>query len=226
MYKIELYDYNCSPICDGTTSFFTDDIEEFERQWFELEYDEKRKERFARSKAGEMVTDYYNDSPELNIVQFDNARIYGERDVTLEDITFEATNAYWFTERYHVNQLEIHFQWIAFKNQYYRIASYSAIGVCMVGMFCDDRLKSVECSGNRVLINKVVYDPKYLGWIPESEWPNPTYDDFRENTIQTICYITNAYFSDEKELQEDMKDFTVTDEVLDRLFADVIGEAG
>ena len=26
MYKITLYDENCSPICDGTTSFFTDKL--------------------------------------------------------------------------------------------------------------------------------------------------------------------------------------------------------
>ena len=74
MYKITLYDYNCNPICDGTIYFFTEDIENFQKRWFRLlgDHDEERKERFLRSKAGEIVTDYYSDSPELNIVQQDD----------------------------------------------------------------------------------------------------------------------------------------------------------
>ena len=31
MYKIELYDECCSPIADGTESYFVDDIDEFEK---------------------------------------------------------------------------------------------------------------------------------------------------------------------------------------------------
>lgn len=227
MYKIELYDYNCCPTVDGTVHFFTDDIEDFQKKWFKLEKDKDRKKRFLRSKAGEIVVDYYSDDPEMNIVQYDDAHTYAEQDITLNDVTFESTNAYLWTEKYHVDQWNIHFKWISFKNRYYRIASYLASGVCLIDtMFFPGRLERATCYGNKVLINKIVYKPKYPGRVPESEWPHPTYEDFKFNTIQTICYLMNGWFPDEKALLEDINHFEVTDQVQDRLFADVIGEAG
>ena len=44
-----------------------------------------RKERFLRSKRGEIVTDYYSASPELNIVQHDAGAVYDEKTVVLEN---------------------------------------------------------------------------------------------------------------------------------------------
>ncbi len=55
--------------------FFTEDIDEFERNYFSDENVEwgkleAQKQRYFRSKAGENVTDYYSDDPELNIFQY------------------------------------------------------------------------------------------------------------------------------------------------------------
>lgn len=223
MYKIELYDNNLCPIFDGTTNFFTEDIEEFQEKWFALEREDDEKERFLKSKAGEIVTDYYSDAPEHNIVQYDNGKNYGKKHVKLEDTTFEATNAYGWMSKFHVKCWYICFQWIAFKNQYYRIASYIAEGVCMIYR---GKLMAVTCFGNPVLINHIVYNPCYSYMVDEKDWPNPSYSDFDENKLETICYLESKYFEDEKELLEDMENFRVTNEVLDQLFADVVGEAG
>ena len=69
MYKITLYDYCCCPICDGTVSFFVDNLEDFEKNWKKClgDRDKERVERFERSKNGEIVVDYYSDDEELNI---------------------------------------------------------------------------------------------------------------------------------------------------------------
>ena len=45
------------------------------------------KERFLRSKSGELVTDWYDDNPELNIVQQDAGTVYGKRTVVLDHVT-------------------------------------------------------------------------------------------------------------------------------------------
>lgn len=226
MYKITLYDNNCNPICDGTICFFTEDIEDFQKRWFRLldGCDEERKERFLRSKAGEIVTDYYSDSPELNIVQQDEEAVYDEKIVVLEDETFEVYNAYHWSEQYHVNQWTIHFRWICFKGNYYRIASYKANGVCELGLH--NRWEDVVCYGNPVLENAVVYRPEYNFRLDESQWPNPGFDRFSENRIETICWLTSAFFESEQELRDDITTFEVTKEIMGRLFADVIGEAG
>lgn len=237
MYKIQLYDYNSEPIFDEIAIFFAEDIEDFQEKWFALEEEKERKERFLRSKAGEIVIDYYSNAPELNvvqydaelnnIVQYDNGKDYGEKDVKLEDITFESRNAYDWPSKFHVNRWSIHFRWIAFRNEYYRIASYLAEGVCMIDtMFQKGKLRAVKCFGNPVLLNDIAYAPKYSLWVDEKDWPNPSYSDFNDNKLQTICYLHNKSFEDEKELLEDMENFKVTEEVLDWLFADVVGEAG
>ena len=216
MYKITLYDQNCCPISDGVVSFFTEDIEDFQKRW--LETDNDTKDRFLRSKNGEIVTDYYSDAPELDIVQQDIGAVYGEKEVILENVTFEAFNAYNCPEKYHVDRWKIHFKWIRFKDEYYRIASYNAEGVCQY----DDILKrwdSTTCYGNPVLENFIAYEP-------ENRDDRPGTEAYAENCISTICFLTNWVFENEQSLKGDIDNFAVTDKVMDVLFRDVIGEAG
>lgn len=37
MYKITVYNQNCSSICDGTTFWFVEDLKEFEKKWLPLQ---------------------------------------------------------------------------------------------------------------------------------------------------------------------------------------------
>lgn len=54
MYKITLYNKNCCPICDGTTCFFVDKLEEFKEMWLKSEsVQEDQKDRYLTSKGGE-----------------------------------------------------------------------------------------------------------------------------------------------------------------------------
>ena len=218
MYKITLYDCNCCPVSDGTVSFFADDIEDFQKKWLALENDNDRKERFLRSKAGKIVTDYYSDSPELNIVQFDNDMIYGEKEIVLENAVFDAFNAYGCSEKYHVARWNICFKWIRFKNEYFRIASYKAEGVCEYDQILK-RWDSASCYGNPVLKNVIEYEPENINDSPELS-------AFSENCIETICFLTNKIFKNEQDMQKDISHFKITEDVMDRLFSDVIGEAG
>lgn len=228
MFKITHYDWNCSPICDGVINFFAEDIEEFQRRWFALldlkggEYE--LKEKFLRSKAGELVTDYYSGSPEFNIVQYDEGELFGEKTVETESVTFEAYNAYDCPSRFHVNKWNIRFRWISFKGKYYRIAAYRASGVCEYKDY-SDRWGSVCCYGNPVLENTVSYDPIYE-IRKTDEWENPNFEDFSENTLETICWLVSAYFNNERELKDDISGFEISEEIMGKLFDDVVGEAG
>lgn len=218
MYKITLFDCNCISFCSGVAYFFAEDIEDFQKRWLALEEDNNRKERFLRSKAGEIVTDYYSDAPELNIVQQDSETVFGEKESTLENVTFEAFNVHDFPTKFHIDKWEIYFKWIRFKNEYFRIASYKAMGVCMYDDFLN-RWENAVCYGNPVLENVTVYEPEDINERPGSS-------AFAENSIETICFLTNRIFGNEQELQEDISNFKVTEEVMDALFQDVVGEAG
>lgn len=227
MYKIVVYDCNCCPICDGTVCFFAEEIEDFQRRWFGTgRVPEELKERFLRSKRGELVTDWYDGSdPKLNIVQQDAETLYGEKTVVLDHVTFQAHNAYDCPSLFHVNRWTIRFQWIRFQETYYRIASYQAGGVCSYNRFVK-RWESVSCYGNPVLENTVKYEPRCDGGVDRSEWDEPDFDAFEENRIETICWLTNGVFAGEEELKADISSFQVTEEIMDRLFADVVGDAG
>ena len=81
MYKITLYDQNCCPIFDGTTFWFVEDLEEFEKKWIPLQSKGSVKvvERYYKSKFGEVVTDYHSNDESLNIVQEVNSELLQER---------------------------------------------------------------------------------------------------------------------------------------------------
>lgn len=53
-----------------------------------------------------------------------------------------------------------------------------------------------------------------------------TNKDYADNTIETICWLTNACFKTKQNIEVDYKSFAPTDDILDLMFADVIGEAG
>lgn len=98
MYKVTLFDGNTAPYISNTFSVYCDDIDEFEKNWSEMETDEMRKQRFRRSKQGEMVTDYHSDAPELNIVQKDeNAKTLIERTIIIRNQEVRLTNEYQHT---------------------------------------------------------------------------------------------------------------------------------
>lgn len=96
MYKITLYDQNCNPICDSTTFWFVENLEDFERNWLKAQkkIDAKTVERYYRSKFGEIVTDYYSDDPELNIVQQVDAEVLEEKEFSYKDKAVVLANVY------------------------------------------------------------------------------------------------------------------------------------
>lgn len=227
MYMITLFDMSSSPVSDRVARFFTDDIDYFERNWLPLcqkKGDLERIDRFLRSKAGECVTDYYTNFPWLNIVQKDqNAEILQEKLFVLNDVTFFATNAYGWQEQYHVDDWHCAFRWIRFRNYYFRIFSFKANGVCML---CDDgKIRDVSCYGNSVLINSKKFIVEYDRGVPIIDHPL-TYEDFAENYIETFCWQEDKHFKTEQDAVTDFQNFTITDDVLDRMFREVIGEAG
>lgn len=132
MYKIELYDECCSPIADGTESYFVDDIDEFEKNWIPLvkDRDPEKVDRYYRSKGGEIVSDYYGNSEKYNIFQEDKeAKIIDEQHFgeTYFDITL--TNVYDWPSEYHIQNLTYDIRKILFLNRLYLVAKYHIKGI-------------------------------------------------------------------------------------------------
>lgn len=225
MYKVTLFDISSYPTSNRVISFYTDDINDFEKHFVSLcKNDKDRVKRFRRSKAGECISDGYMNIPAYNMVQEDPAAEFPyEKPATLHDVTFFATNAYGWQEQYHVDDWYCTFRWIRYRKKFIRVVSFRAVGVCMIRD--DGSLKDVTCFGNPVLINHPKYIVEYNRGVPVTDHPL-THEDFAGNIIETFCWLPGERFNTELDAEDDFRSFEVTEEIMDRMFREVIGEAG
>lgn len=218
MYKITLYDYCCCPICDGTESFFVDDIEDFEKNWKKClnGNDKERVERFERSKNGEIVTDYYNDDEELNIVQRDeDAKIIEETEFEKCNFEIELYNAYMWSSKYYIFNLKYKLRKILFKGKYYIIAKYKISGIAEHYFFAlgdeNKKYEDVIFYGNPVC--NVTRGRRRHDY-------SSTPDAFKDDKIDSFVWHIVYNRRDSLTMEE------LNEEELSYLLRDIIGEAG
>lgn len=215
LYKIELFDESHwhPPFVSGTINIFCEDIEDFQTRWFRLEQDEEAKARFLRSKGGEIVTDYYTDDPELNIVQQDFATIYAEKTVILHSVTFYVNEDY-CVNTFYARRLELWFRWIAFKGKYWRIAAFTADGPCVESIL-NDGYRELECDGNPFFENTL----RSIARDRAKYWPR---DYFSANRVVSIGFLATGSFRKKALMEKEIRRFNVTEDILDKLFRNTI----
>ena len=230
MYKITLYDMNCSPICDGTAFWFVEDLEKFEQNWLPLQgkRDVSRVERYYKSKFGEIVTDYYSDSEELNIVQKINAEVIEEKDYEYKNKEVELINAYGWPTNVGFDLLQIKLRVLKCNDTYY-----------LTGQYLGNGFKRVELNWNRWYEKEVKYAPMYFCGNPVAkcvsrdinwdDWDKEDrYKDFYTNDkdfykhdkIETFVWLPI------KEVSGDYKIRELDERELAILMRDIVGEAG
>lgn len=225
MYKITLYDRNCCPICDGVTYFFTENLEEFEENWRPCAYEEQWK-RYEKSKAGEIVIDYYGNDPELNIVQEDkNTEVFFEKELVLRDKLFTLLNAYRWESEIYAAETHIVFRGIKFKGKCYLIGSYKMKGVCEKDFFAkEESYRNVAVYGNPVINCNLQEKPLWY----ETEEGRKFYvyqkEDFKEDSLETYCFVTVGVYPEEELLNGSID--LESDETFVYLMRDIPGEAG
>lgn len=218
MYKITLYDTNIPSGASGVISYYCENIDIFAEKWMKLEADEDRKERFLRSKNGELVTDYYSDSPDLNIVQEDkDAIVYFDKDVIFRDKELDLHNGFGWNTEFYFDELIVSLKYVRYENDLLRLATYKARGVCQSSFpSLDKKYSDVSCYGNPVLIESENQEPYYS---------NNT-ENFKDKTIECIAYLPLGTFKDMESMQRDFDNPDLSDEVLDELLRDILGDAG
>jgi hypothetical protein len=218
MYKVTLWDRCIVACCSGTISFYVDDIDRFQKEWFELESNEDQKKRFLESKAGKVVTDYYSDSQELNIVQEDpNARVYFERDFVLEDRWYELHNAYRWPAMVYIKRLKIHAVYVKYEDTYKKLMTYSIEGIASEGMIEDCAYARTRCWGNHVLKIKRGHPDVYSA---------KEFAAFEKDCIESIVYHEVGRYKTYATLKRHYESARLTDQDIDFLLRDILGEAG
>ena len=197
---------------------YCDDIDEFEKNWSEMETDEMRKQRFRRSKQGEMVTDYHSDAPELNIVQKDeNAKTLIERTIIIRNQEVRLTNEYQHTASLFFEKGEFHIRYMKMWDQYISLVRYKLTGASRENIYIEGRQR-VLCFGNPVLkVHNV-----FKGY-------SDNISDFSRNTVESIAYYLFEVFETEEEMKKramSPEQGYFSEEDLDMLLSDIPGESG
>jgi hypothetical protein len=189
--------------------------------------DEEQLKRYERSKAGEIVTDYYSADPELNIVQEDkNAEILFEKEVVFHDKLFTLLNTYHWEDEIYAAETQVVFRGIKFKEQCFLIGKYKMCGVCRKAFFAtnDSEYKTVTVWGNPVINCKVQEKPHWY----QTEEGRAFYvyhkEDFMEDRMETYCWVTVGKYSEEELLNGSID--LESEETMVYLMCDIPGEAG
>lgn len=223
MYKITLYDECCSPICDGTVSFFVEDLKSFEENWYPRAHKDQW-DRYQQSKVGKIVTDYYGNNPKFNIVQEDKeATIWLDQELEFLEREYKVFNTYnWDTDIF-AAKTTIVFRGIKFKGINYLIGKYAMKGVCQKTLIydCEEGYEAIHTLGNPVIICSLHHRDKYdeRGNIRAYKK-----EEFRDDCLETYCWITIKEIT-EKELSCDTLDLS-SESILSTLFRDIPGETG
>lgn len=206
LYLIQLFDYNCPSCTSGVTNVFVEDIEEFAKTYQSIEKDKSRVERFLRSKAGEIVTDYYSEDPTLNIVQKVKVEDFGYILYCKRDVTLSIANGYGWPADYFFGMLVLGIHWIKFQGRYYKLAK-------PYGRDCYE------------ICDYDVANPKRSVFI----CGNPFWLSDGTNLESYVWQVADI-FDTEEEMMEDRKlmskGTTLSEIQMNRVFADIPGEAG
>ena len=218
MYKVTLYDKNIGSCCSGTFSVFCEDIDKFEKEWIMLNPNKNQIKRFRRSKAGEIVTDYYSDNPELNIVQQDkDDKVLFEKKLKRKGRKAVVHNGYNWPMDVYFDHAIFDIKYIYFQGTYMRLVRYKLCGVYIGNSLFENRFDTVPCWGNEILKSS----------IHTEDGMNP--NAYANDTVESIAYYPMGTAESEEELKrlfdEDDRKFP-NKRQLDRLLRDIPGEAG
>lgn len=230
MYKITLYNQNCSPICDGTTFWFVEDLQEFEKKWLPLQCRNNvdTVERYYKSKFGEIVTDYYSDDASLNIVQSVESEILQEKVFEYKDKEVTLVNTYGCESKVLFDRLKIVLRVQSCNEKYYLVGQYFGYGCRRVeNMFnrwynTEVKYSQMEFYGNPV----AEYIKRGINW--DDYGKNGAYKDFYTNDkdfykherVETFVWIPI------KAVNAEYKISKLSTDDLAILLADIVGEAG
>ena len=231
MYKITVYDANNNPICDGVTYWFVEDLDQFETKWLPLQVKQgvHTVDRYYRSKHGEIVTDWYSESPELNIVQEDESSVITDnKHFSYSDIEIVLHNAYNWETTVGFKTLDVDLVVIKYDNEYYLCGQYKGIG-CYCVNECWNRWyeKETKYSQMHFYGNPIAeYKERMPDW--DKQHDSDAYKDFytndkdfyKDESIETFVWLPI------KKVDENYKIEDISKEDLSFLLQDIVGEAG
>jgi hypothetical protein len=221
LYYIQLFDKNCVSCTSGVTNVFVEDIDAFSNIYQGMGVRPEELDRFLRSKAGEIVTDYYTNDPDLNIVQHVEVEDLGYFITCRRDQKTTVMNRWRCASDYYWGVLVLEVRWVKFKNQYYKLVKPSGWDCAAKNDFDDSRpWRRMEVVGNPFWI-----------YAEKEKTPYQARDisTYQGTSLKSYVWQVADIFHTQEEMEEDKKmlsDKVLTDIQTIRVFADIPGGDG
>jgi len=219
MYKIVLLDANTPAFVSFPVSYYTDNIEEFQRQWFLLERDEFRKERFLKSKSGVYESDvpFIDEDGRFDMVQTaSDYECLFEKTVELKDQEVAVRNGFDWESLFCIDNLKIMYRYIRFKDSILKIGRFEIKGVCEKDTSSKNSFTRVEVWGNRVI---------ELSDVSQLPYRSADKSTFSEVLANSIAYKELKEFESVSDAALDWQTNLVDKEGLNCMFNDFLGDA-
>lgn len=218
IYLIQLFDYNCPSGVSGVTKVFVDDIKEFSEQYLQIEKDKNRKERFLRSKAGEIVTDYYSDDPQLNIVKKISIEEFGWDCKWKFDQMIEVLNGYMWPSYYCFELLFFDIRWVRVEDKLLKLVKPK----------CENCCQKSPWGGDKPFTKIGIYGNPFWFYREEPNTPFSGKDTtvFRGTEIESYVWHVVDSFETQEDLAKDKKRTWLLKRQIQRAFSDLPGDAG
>lgn len=218
MYKITLFDNNLPSFFSGTISIYCDDIDEFEKEWVLLNNCPEEIEKFRRSKAGEIVTDYYSDDESLNIVQQDHqANTFFEKRIELSKRKVVVHNGFDFPMYVYFDKAYLWVRYVYFQGEYLRLVKYKLFGCYIESPILPGSYRAVPCWGNKILKRTIHSNSEEMK------------NNFKNDTVESIAYYPLKILDSYEEMKQDYAELEhsfPSEEEIDILLSDIPGDAG
>ena len=212
IYKIQLFDYNCVACTSGITEVYTDDIEDFAKLYTIMaKNDPERIERFLESKSGKIVSDYYNDGPEFNIVNKLQAENIFSKILIKKDLTVMMENAYGFKTPYHFDSVDFLINYSKIGDLYYKLVIPFCKGC---SLFFQKKHRKVNVYGN----------PFWIIDNDKAPYSSEKQDDFSDAYLKSYVYQVARKFDDMELVAEDIRKSDFENSELNNIFADLQGD--
>jgi hypothetical protein len=189
---------------------YVEDIEAFTEQYTKLEKDEERVDRFLRSKAGEMVTDYYSEDPSLNIVQIVDAEELARDCETQYDKMISILNGFGWPSDYYFRKIQFEIRWMRLNGDLYKLVKTKGEGCYAKVDFMGEPCRRIRIYGNPF-------------WI---YWEDGEREAFLDAHLESYVWHVAEQFETEEEFIEDQKRNGLTQVQIQRILEDLPGDAG
>ncbi len=235
MYQLSLSDHNLASFCTGAVRYFVESLEDFESQW-KPHVGEGTFQCYERSKSGYYDNDFMAGGGDNDMVICDlGGKFLEQKVLTKEDFAFTIYNGWGCPSEIFAKKCILTLGKLEFQRETYVVAKYRLEGVCGKSRVGNQYPHSeLWIFGNPILNLDIQSNvEEYRQTMKNGCWDTSApMETFAKDTLESFVWLTvekreSPYVLPPEEREQWEQDwYKLSREQLERIFIDIVGEAG